>query len=254
MTGARRQRLVAVVCPMGAEYRFLVSSLDDAGPEQDVAGRRVVLGRIGTTQVLVCRSGWGKTMAASTCQLLIDRWRPALVLDTGTAGAIRRGMAVGDLLVAERVTDGDLAASAQLAKYATLAAAGGAADQGPPGGLARWLSRLAGTPLRSARLVCMDRTVASSADRARLEARGFDAVCWEAFSIVKVAQANDTPSFSLRVVSDLADESVVDTFWSHLEDFMAKLSEVVREILPRLDFGEVEERCRWVPEKVETEA
>jgi futalosine hydrolase len=65
-------------------------------------------GRLGTVPVLVLHSGVGKTNAAHGATLLLEKFRPALVLLTGCGGAYRNsGMIPGDLAIASEEIFGD---------------------------------------------------------------------------------------------------------------------------------------------------
>jgi futalosine hydrolase len=65
-------------------------------------------GRLGTVPVLVFHCGAGKTNAAHGATLLLEKFRPALVLLIGCGGAYRRsGMTPGDLAIASEEIFGD---------------------------------------------------------------------------------------------------------------------------------------------------
>jgi futalosine hydrolase len=60
-----------------------------------------VEGSIGNLQVVVCTGGVGKVNAAAATAVMIDRYQPQLVINTGCAGAyIGSGLVVGNLVVA----------------------------------------------------------------------------------------------------------------------------------------------------------
>ena len=231
---------VWVACPMGLEFRAVAGLLEEA-QEVRVASRPLVSGLVEGVPVTVCRTGWGKAMAASGAQLLLDRWPGSLLLDVGTCGALSAGLEVGDLFVASRVTDADLFDSAHLARYSELRLVDGA-------GLASLIDEMAGRLGRrpaQGRMLCQDRTVDSQDERARWESAGFDAVCWETFSVAKVAESNGVAALSVRVVSDRADGAVVETFQRHRESFLRRLAEAVRTLLVLAGRSEELEAWHW---------
>lgn len=60
-----------------------------------------VEGMLGSVPIITCSSGAGKINAAAATALMIERYTPQLVINTGCAGAyIGSGLSVGDLVVA----------------------------------------------------------------------------------------------------------------------------------------------------------
>lgn len=65
-------------------------------------------GFIGTTPVVLCVGGVGKVNAALATAIIIERQKPALVINTGCGGAYPgSGLTVGDLAVADEEIHGD---------------------------------------------------------------------------------------------------------------------------------------------------
>lgn len=68
-----------------------------------------VVGNAGLEEVLVVHSGIGIAAARSAAEKLFAAVTPRCVISCGYAGALDPGLAVGDLVVAENVSDGELA-------------------------------------------------------------------------------------------------------------------------------------------------
>lgn len=65
-------------------------------------------GLLANRDVLICRSGVGKVMAALVTQHLIDGFSPRAVLFTGIAGSLRSHIDVGDTLLARELVQHDM--------------------------------------------------------------------------------------------------------------------------------------------------
>lgn len=178
------------------------------GEMQDLGGRPALFGRLGDKEaVLICAS-WGKTMAASAAQAVIDACRPQVVLDCGTAGGLMDGMRIGQIVVATSVRDSQIPGE----RASRLLVPGGLT-----GDLCAALEKAGGDPLGGPFLTC-ERSIRSEDERKRLGSEGFLAVNWESFAVLKVCQVNGVASSSIRVVSDLGDERAEEDFkaQSHL--------------------------------------
>lgn len=69
-------------------------------------------GELGGREVIVSRSGVGKSLAAAVSQALVDRHKPEAIIFSGLAGAIRPDLEIGDTLIAEDCLQYDLDATA----------------------------------------------------------------------------------------------------------------------------------------------
>lgn len=65
-------------------------------------------GTLAGRDVLICRSGVGKVMAALVTQHLIDTFAPRAVLFTGIAGSLRSHIDVGDTLLGRELVQHDM--------------------------------------------------------------------------------------------------------------------------------------------------
>lgn len=59
-------------------------------------------------EVVLLRCGIGKVNAAVGCALLIDRFSPDLVINTGSAGGLAGGLSVGDVVIARSLIHHDV--------------------------------------------------------------------------------------------------------------------------------------------------
>ncbi|GHV70458.1 5'-methylthioadenosine/S-adenosylhomocysteine nucleosidase [Spirochaetia bacterium] len=90
--------MYGIIGAMEDEVKLLRHCLRDAKTE--TAGEfEFYIGKIYDRPAVVLRSGIGKVQAAVGCALLIQRYNPTLVINTGSAGGIDPGLVIGDAVV-----------------------------------------------------------------------------------------------------------------------------------------------------------
>ncbi|MFA7405969.1 MAG: futalosine hydrolase [Pelobacteraceae bacterium] len=91
---------IIVIAAVPKETEQLEKALGHSGRVK-AGGYEYVEGTIGNLRVVVCAGGVGKVNAAAVTAVMIDRYQPQLVINTGCAGAyIGSGLKVGNLVVA----------------------------------------------------------------------------------------------------------------------------------------------------------
>jgi len=225
-----RPRVVVLISAQ-AEWRALAPLLTGATVQSSPYGPWVVH-PLGGEPVVFLHGGYGKVAAAGSTQYAIDRWHPELVINLGTAGGFGEGVAVGDVVLADRTVIYDIVErmgdpEEAIADFAT------AVD------VSRWPSRLRGR-VRVAPLASADRDLAPE-DLARLRTR-YRALAgdWESGAIAFVAARNRTRVVILRAVSDLVGDGGSVTYgdvgaWERsTRTVMAALLSLAGEALPEL--------------------
>jgi adenosylhomocysteine nucleosidase len=104
------RRPVAIVSAVHDELRALLPSVRDARSVH-LAGREFVHGSIHGHPVVLVLSGIGKVAAATTAVLLMHAFDARQLVFTGVAGGLRRGVRVGDVVVARQLLQHDMDAS-----------------------------------------------------------------------------------------------------------------------------------------------
>jgi adenosylhomocysteine nucleosidase len=104
------RRPVAIVSAVHDELRALLPSVRDARSAH-LAGREFVHGSIHGHPVVLVLSGIGKVAAATTAVLLMHAFNARQLVFTGVAGGLRRGVRVGDVVVARQLLQHDMDAS-----------------------------------------------------------------------------------------------------------------------------------------------
>ena len=101
---------IGVIGAMDSELAALIAAL--VQPAQETVQRLIFhTGRLGAREVVLVRCGIGKVSAARCTQVLIDRFAPGAVINTGIAGGLAGGLAVGDSVVADGLVQHDFDAA-----------------------------------------------------------------------------------------------------------------------------------------------
>ena len=91
---------IVIIAAVSQETELLEKALEHSGRVKS-GGYEYIEGTIGNLRVVVCAGGVGKINAAAATAVMIDRYQPQLVVNTGCAGAyIGSGLSIGSLVVA----------------------------------------------------------------------------------------------------------------------------------------------------------
>jgi futalosine hydrolase len=91
---------IVILAAVSKEIELLEKALEYSG-RVTAGGYEYVEGTIGNVRVVVCAGGVGKVNAAAATAVMIDRYQPQLVINTGCAGAYSSsGLSIGNLVVA----------------------------------------------------------------------------------------------------------------------------------------------------------
>lgn len=102
---------IGIIGAMAEELRLLRQEMTDC-QEWHEAGATFIAGNLGTKEVVVVQSGIGKVLAALTTTLLISHYNVDVVINTGSAGGIGTGLAIGDVVISDKLAyfDADVTA------------------------------------------------------------------------------------------------------------------------------------------------
>ncbi|MBM7605821.1 adenosylhomocysteine nucleosidase [Metabacillus crassostreae] len=98
---------IAIIGAMEEEVTILRDQLDNR--EQEViANSEFTKGTYNGVEVVLLKSGIGKVNAALSTTLLLDRYKPDYVLNTGSAGGFHSSLNVGDVVISTEVRHNDV--------------------------------------------------------------------------------------------------------------------------------------------------
>ncbi|MDE6010682.1 MAG: 5'-methylthioadenosine/adenosylhomocysteine nucleosidase, partial [Muribaculaceae bacterium] len=96
-----------IIVAMDKELALLKPLLSDRQKESD-GDIDFITGRIGDRDVVVMKSGIGKVNAALAASAMINRYHPAIVINSGVAGGTGHGAKILDVVVGSRVAYHDV--------------------------------------------------------------------------------------------------------------------------------------------------
>ncbi|MEK3645735.1 5'-methylthioadenosine/S-adenosylhomocysteine nucleosidase [Aeribacillus sp. FSL M8-0235] len=98
---------IAIIGAMEEEVRILREKLD-CTKEEEIAGCSFMIGKYNQTDTILLKSGIGKVNAAVSTTLLLERYQPDYVINTGSAGGFHESLNVGDVVISTEVRHHDV--------------------------------------------------------------------------------------------------------------------------------------------------
>jgi len=180
---------------------------------------------IGGHPVLFAHGGWGKTASTASCQYLIDRYHPQLILNLGTCGGLVGHAEVGEILLAEEtalydIVEGMSDYSAAIEHYRTQSDLSWLPAALPPG-------------VRKARIVSADQDIQTQNFDLLVDNFQAPAADWESASFAWTAAKNKTPWLVLRGVSDLVGKDKAEAY-QNVELWRERAAEIMAKLLKLL--------------------
>ena len=111
---------IGIIAAMPEELVYLIQHLDEAS-EEKVLGHSYHTGKIGSVELVLVESGIGKVMSAMSVAILADHFQVDAVINTGSAGAVASGIAVGDVVIADKLAYHDVDVTAFGYDYGQMA-------------------------------------------------------------------------------------------------------------------------------------
>lgn len=109
-----------IIAAMEEELKTLLLTLEDK-KEVVVLGKTYYEGRIGQHEVVLVQSGIGKVMSAMSVAILAETFTVDAIINTGSAGAVAHSLAIGDVVIADRLVYHDVDVTAFGYAYGQMA-------------------------------------------------------------------------------------------------------------------------------------
>lgn len=93
---------VGIIGAMEPEIVHLTQAMLDP-VTLEVAGIVFISGQLSGQEVIITRSGIGKVSASIATSLLLERYQPDIVINTGSAGGFVDSLSIGDIVVASEL-------------------------------------------------------------------------------------------------------------------------------------------------------
>ncbi len=228
------KKKIGIIGAMASETVTLSALMQDK-QQKDAAGLHFWTGTLEGHEVVLVRCGVGKVNAARCTQALIDHFVPDAIINTGIAGGLAPGLAVGDIVIGAHLLQHDFDVSAFGHARGYLCT--GIEHEKPTlfdsdAELVQWLKDAAGTVcpercLREGIIASGDVFVAHKDMKQDIwDTFGADATEMEGAAIAQVAAANGVPFVVIRAISDLADGTAaasIDDFEQQTADISAAI-------------------------------
>ncbi|MED3549075.1 5'-methylthioadenosine/S-adenosylhomocysteine nucleosidase [Cytobacillus praedii] len=98
---------IAIIGAMEEEVTLLREKIEDKTQEV-IAGCEYTSGKMNGVDVVLLRSGIGKVNAALSTAILLERYKPDYVINTGSAGGFNPQLNVGDVVISTEVRHHDV--------------------------------------------------------------------------------------------------------------------------------------------------
>lgn len=229
---------IAIIGAMEDEVRELYGLMDEK--HIDEIGRwKVYAGKLSGKECVIVRSGIGKVNMAACTQMLIDRYAPEFVINTGVAGSLDAAINIGDIVISTDCLQHDMDAVAF------------GYDPGVIPQMDRSIFEADKTAAKLAEKVCREvnpeigvsfgRVLSGDvfvADKAKKDwlVSQFAGKCteMEGAAMAQVAHLNSLPYLVLRAISDKADGSANMDYGQFEKAAIVHMVKLVKELAGRL--------------------
>lgn len=92
--------MIGIICALSIEVEGLTALLENK-EEKTYAKMKFVSGTIGDKQVVMTECGIGKVNAAMSTQVMIDKYNPSCIINSGIAGSVSRKLKIGDIVISK---------------------------------------------------------------------------------------------------------------------------------------------------------
>ncbi|KQL20606.1 5'-methylthioadenosine/S-adenosylhomocysteine nucleosidase [Cytobacillus solani] len=225
---------IAIIGAMEEEVTLLREKIEDKTQEV-VAGCEYTSGKMDGVNVVLLRSGIGKVNAALSTAILLERYKPDYVINTGSAGGFNPQLNVGDVVISTEVRHHDVDVTVFGYEY-------GQVPQLPPAFEANSrLIQVAEECAKEIKDIQVVRGLIATGDSfmndpARVEFirdkfTDLQAVEMEAAAIAQVSYQFGTPFVVIRSLSDIAGKESDVSFDQFLEKAALHSADLVMKIV-----------------------
>ena len=223
---------IGIITAMAEETIPILAKLGGVVAEDNVSGVAIKQIETGKHTVYLATSGIGEIRAALAVQLLVDLFDIEAVLNFGFVGSLNKNLPVGELVLVGRAVHYQFDISAvdglPAGCYDGKDEPYFYTDRDIIAGVQNALPH----PLRTVTAASGDIFVADNALKNRLRDTFFGDICeMEIAGICLAAERNHIPVFSMKVISDGADEKATESFGEVLEKGLSKYEHLLPVVL-----------------------
>lgn len=229
---------IAIIGAMEEEVTLLREKIENKKVET-IAGCEFTLGKMDGADVILLRSGIGKVNAAMSTSILLEKYRPDFVVNTGSAGGFHPDLNVGDVVISSEVRHHDVDVTAFGYEY-------GQVPQLPPAFIANEeLVKIAEDAASEIEGIQVVKGLIATGDSfmndpKRVEAIqdkfiDLQAVEMEAAAIAQVSHQFGTPFVIIRSLSDIAGKESNVSFEQFLDKAALHSATLVMKIVAAIN-------------------
>ncbi len=226
-------RRIGIIAAMEEEMLLLKSRIQGLETEK-IAGTEYYAGTIGDFEVVLMQCGIGKVSAALGAQAMILRYQPDCIINTGCAGAVAKGMKIGDMVISNATVEWDMdliALGLPRGFISSVNCVEMKADQQ----LADWIITAVPEEMntRKGLVVSGDQFVSKPEQREIIMGAFPQALCaeMEGGAIGHVCVQNDVPFCVVRCMSDTADGDSDVNFAAFVKEAGEKSAAIILSLL-----------------------
>ncbi|MBR4857958.1 MAG: 5'-methylthioadenosine/adenosylhomocysteine nucleosidase [Clostridia bacterium] len=202
--------MIGVIGAMHIEVETIKSLMENKSAEK-IGGVEFVKGTLHGREIVIAVCGIGKVAAAMCTQIMILKYSPECIINTGVGGSLSTSLAIGDIAVAESLVQHDMDTSPlgdPVGLISGLNLVNIPADKRVGEILLKGIETLDNVKGMTGVIASGDQFIASE-ERKKFITDNFGAiVCeMEGASIAQVCFSNGVPFGVVRAVSDCADGS-----------------------------------------------
>ncbi|HEI7113442.1 TPA: 5'-methylthioadenosine/adenosylhomocysteine nucleosidase [Staphylococcus aureus] len=230
--------MIGIIGAMEEEVKILKNKLTQLS-EISVAHVKFYTGILKDREVVITQSGIGKVNAAISTTLLINKFKPDIIINTGSAGALDESLNIGDVLISDDVKYHDADATAFGYEYGQIPQMPVAFQSSKP--LIEKVSQVVQQQQQQLTakvglIVSGDSFIGSVEQRQKIK-KAFPnamAVEMEATAIAQTCYQFNVPFVVVRAVSDLANGEAEMSFEAFLEKAAVSSSQTVEALVSQL--------------------
>jgi adenosylhomocysteine nucleosidase len=229
---------IAIIGAMEEEVALLRDHIEES-TQETIAGCEFTFGKMYNKEVILLKSGIGKVNAAMSTTILLEKYKPDCIINTGSAGGNNPSLNVGDAVISSEVRHHDVDVTAfgyEHGQVPQLPAAFPADEK------LVTLAEAAAEGIRDIQvvtgLIASGDTFMSDPEKVeyvRTKFNGLQAVEMEAAAIAQVAYLFNVPFVIIRSLSDIAGKESDVSFDQYLDKAAKNSSELVMKMVAAID-------------------
>ena len=187
-------------------------------------------GLIDNKSVILVKSNVGKVNSSRICQLLIDNFKPSLVINIGTAGSIDNVLDIGDVVVGDKLVQYDFDVTPFGRKLGEIENIGEFIEVDK-----KLLNLFNDINVTIGTIATGDKFIIDNEEKNNIK-NNFNALCieMEGASIAQVCLLDKVSFLVIRCITDKQDGSSKVDFETFLESSSIKAASILKELLRKI--------------------